>query len=173
MRLETFLIVHDQAAYANYLCGDVETYVKMVSEHKGSRFSQLSMLDTIHLQMSIDFKWQDQILYDTTHFELCIWDGLIEVAEHLSKESLCKVRLGIDPVMLTVEENIQGEVNWSVHDEFDTSEIYFSAKIPDKELLIRTIINAGIEFFTTLKKYGFQRKRYIIDCLRRLESIKD
>jgi hypothetical protein len=168
--LETFLVVHNQAAALDYV--SVATYVKMSKEHKGSRFSPLANLDSLYLDMCIILKWNDQILLDTTLCELNLWDDLIEAAEILSKERSCKVRLGIDTEILSVEETLQGEVYWCVHDEFETTDIYFEGKIQDKKLLLTTIIDGGIGFYSTLNNYGFKNKEYIDYCLKRLDNIK-
>jgi hypothetical protein len=177
--LETFLVVNKdkfQLICPNYVSVPTEflgvSYVKMSDEMEIKKISQLDRLDSLYLNMSIVFKWNDEILLDTTIYELNMWESLIEAAEALSKESSCKVRLGIDTVMLSVEETLQGEVNWSVRDQFDTSDIYFDAKIPDKKLLVTTIINGAIEFYSTLNNYGFQNKKFIDYCLRRLVNIK-
>jgi hypothetical protein len=169
--LETFLVVNNNEASHNDFVS-VATYVKMSKEHKGSRFSPLANLDSLYLDMSINLKWHDLILLDTTFCELNLWHNLIEAVEILSKGSSCKVRLGIGTGMLSVEETLQGEVNWCIHDEFEITDIYFKVKIKDKKLLLQTIIDEGIAFYSTLSDYEFENEEYINYCLIKLGNLK-
>jgi hypothetical protein len=178
LQLETFLVVNKEnfkSIYPDYV--SIETrfpmfiYVKMSDEQEIRRISQRENLDSLYLDLSIVLKWNDEKLLDTNLFELNLWEDLIEAAEVLSKEKSCKVRLGVQTVMLSVEESLQGEVNWIVHDELEVNDIYFKVKLHDKNLLLKTIIDGGISFYSSLIKYKFPNTEYIEYCLNRLKNI--
>jgi hypothetical protein len=142
----------------------------MSDEQEVRRISQRENLDSLYLDLSIVLKWNDEKLLDTNLFELNLWEDLIEEAEVLSKEKSCKVRLGVQTVMLHVEESLHGELNWSVHDELEVNNIYFKVKLHDKNLLLNTIIDGGISFYSLIK-YKFPNTDYIEYCLNRLKNI--
>jgi hypothetical protein len=177
--LDTFLVVSKekfQMIYPDYVSIETKfpmfTYVKMSDEQEVKKISKIEQLDPLYLELSVELKWQDEILLDTNIFELNMWEDLILLAEVLLKEKSCKVRLGTSTSIISVEESLQGEVVWTVHDELETNEIYYKSKIPDKKLLLKTIINEGISFYSTLKKYEFPNPEYVDYCLNRLTCIK-
>jgi hypothetical protein len=177
--LDTFLVVSKEkfkAIYPDYVSVETKfpmfTYVKMSDKQEVKEISRIEQLDPLYLEMSVVLKWQDKILLDTNIFELNMWEDLILLAEVLLREKSCKVRLGTSTSIISVEESLKGEVVWTVHDELETNEIYYKTKIPDKKILLKTIIDEGINFYFTLKTYDFPNPEYVDYCLNRLTCIK-